>query len=118
MAKSALKGALGHGLGSVIGIGFFVAASGEDQTGMAMSEPVLAQQMEGGLRQRDVAVLGAFAAVDMDHHALTIDVRDFELAGFVKTQAAGVNGGEKDMVGEVFDLGQKTSDFFDAQDGG
>jgi hypothetical protein len=81
---------------------------------MAMSEPVLAQQMEGGLRQSEVAVLGALAAVDMDHHALTVDIGDFEVAGFVKAQAAGVDGGEKDVVGEVFDLGQKASDFFDA----
>ena len=79
-----------------------------------MSEPVLTQQMEGGLGQRDVAVLGAFAAVDMDHHALAVDIGDFEMAGFVKTQAAGVDGGEKDVVREVFDLGQNASDLFDA----
>lgn len=72
---------------------------------MAMSEPVLAQQMEGRLGQRDVAVLGALTAVDMDHHALAVDVGDFEMPRFVKAQATGVDGGEKDVVGEVFDLG-------------
>lgn len=47
LAKGALDAALGHGLDGLFGIGYFVAASWEDKTGMAMSEPVLAQQMEG-----------------------------------------------------------------------
>jgi len=118
LAKGALDAALGHGLDGLFGIGCFVAASWEDKTGMAMSEPVLAQQMEGRLGQRDVAVLGALTAVDMDHHALAVDIGDFEMPRFVKAQATGVHGGEKDVVGEVFDLGQKASDLFDAQDSG
>jgi hypothetical protein len=43
--------------------------------------------------------------MDMDHHALGVDVRDFEMAGFVEAQAAGVDGREKDVVGGSFDLG-------------
>ena len=65
LAKGALNAALGHGLDGLLCIGCFVAASWENQTGMAMSEPVSAQPMEGGLGQCDVAVLGALAAVDM-----------------------------------------------------
>ena len=45
---------------------------------------------------------------------LTVDIGDFEMEGFVKAQAAGVDGGEKDVVVEGFDVGQKASDFFDA----
>ena len=50
-----------------------------------MSEPVDGSQMESGLGQRDIAVLGALAAVDVDHHALAVDIADFEMAAFVKT---------------------------------
>ena len=65
------------------------------------------------MRQRNIAILGALAAVDMDHHALTIDIGDFEMKAFVKTQAAGVHGGEVGIVVESFDVGQKASDFID-----
>jgi hypothetical protein len=74
--------------------------------------------MKSRLGQRDIAVLGALAAVDMDHHALAVDIGDFEMEAFVKAQAAGVDGGEIDVVVEGFDVGQNTSDFFGAQDGG
>jgi len=117
LAKGALDAALGHRLGRLMGIVSLMAASWENKPGMAMSEPVLAQQMECGLGQRNVAVLGALAAVDMDHHAPAVDIGDFEMARFVKAQAAGIHGGEKEVVREVFDLGQKASDLFDAQDG-
>ena len=73
-----------------------------------MGEPVAAQQSWSvDLGQRDVAVLGALAAVDMDHHALTVDIGDFEMESFVKSQAAGVDGGEIDVVVEGFDVGQE-----------
>ena len=83
VAEGALHAAFGHGLDGLFGIGCFVAASWEDKTGMAMSEPVLAQPMEGRLGQRDVAVLGALAAVDMDHHALAVDVADLQVQRFL-----------------------------------
>ena len=81
---------------------------------MMVRAPVLAQQMKSGLRQRDIAVLGALAAVDMDHHALTVDIGDFEMAGFVKPQAAGIDGGEIGVVVQGFDVGQNATDFFNA----
>ncbi len=80
---------------------------------MAVSAPVLAQQIESGVGQRDIAVLGALAAVDMDHHARAIDIGDFEMECFVKAQAAGVDGGEVDVIVEGFDVGQDVADLFD-----
>ena len=74
--------------------------------------------MKGRLWQRDIAVLGAFAAMDMDHHALAVDIGDFEIQGFMKSQTAGVHGRKIDVVVEGFDVSQNASDFFDAQDGG
>lgn len=70
--------------------------------------------MKRRLRQRDIAVLGALAAVHMDHHALTIDIGDFEMEAFVKPQAAGVHGGKINVIVESFDVIQNASDFFDA----
>ncbi len=55
----------------------------------------------------DIAVLGALAAVHVDHHALRIDVGDFEIEAFLQPQAAGVHGEKKDVVVESFDVGQK-----------
>jgi hypothetical protein len=60
--------------------------------------------VESGVGQREIAVLGALAAVDMDHHAQAIDIGDFEMECFVKAQAAGVDGGEVDVVVEGFDV--------------
>jgi hypothetical protein len=70
--------------------------------------------MKSRLRQRNIAVLGALAAVHMDHHALTVDIGDFEVKSFVKPQTAGVYGGKIDVVVEGFDVVQNASDFFDA----
>jgi hypothetical protein len=73
---------------------------------------------EGGWRRRkcrsESLILGALAAVDMDHHALTIDIGDFEMEPFVKALAAGIDGGKVGVVVEGFDMGQKASDFIDA----
>ena len=91
LAKGALDAALCHGTQSRLDVGSLSAQSWEDKTRVMVGEPVLAQQLESGLRQRDIAVLGALAAVDMDHHALTVDIGDFEMAAFVKTQAAGID---------------------------
>ena len=112
--ESALDTAFGHGTLGIFCAFAVSAKSWEEKMGMTVSAPVLAQQMKRGLRQRDVAVLGAFAAVDMDHHALTVDIADFEMEAFVKPQAAGVHGGQIDVIVQRFDVGQNTAGFFDA----
>jgi hypothetical protein len=114
LAEGTLDAAFGHGIKGLIDAGSLSAESWEDKTWVAVGAPVLAQQMKSGLRQWDITVLGALAAVDMDHHALAVDIGDFEMAAFVKTQTAGVHGGQIDVVVEGFNVGQDTSDFFDA----
>lgn len=42
--------------------------SRKEQAGMFVGEPVFAQHGQDFFRQRNVAVLGPFAAVNMDHH--------------------------------------------------
>jgi len=81
---------------------------------MAVSRPIAAQQVKGGLGQRHIAILGALAVVDMDHHAAAVDIGDFEMESFKKSEAAGVDGGEIGIVMEGLDAGKNASDFFDA----
>lgn len=113
VTKGTLDAAFGHGGLSLCGAFAVSTEGGKHQTRMAVSHPIAAQQLKGRLRQRNVAILGALTAVDMDHHALTIDIGDFEMKAFVKTQAAGVHGGKIGVVVEGFDMGQKASDFID-----
>ena len=84
VAESALDAAFGHGSQCLLDGGSFSTESWEEKLGMAVGAPVPAQQIESGVGQREIAVLGALAAVDMDHHALTIDIGDFEMKSFVK----------------------------------
>jgi hypothetical protein len=84
---------------------------------MVVGEPIASEQIEGGWGQRDVAVLGPFSAVDMDHHAGGIDIGDFEVEAFVESETAGIDGGEIGVILEGMDLGQNTSDFFRAENG-
>jgi hypothetical protein len=116
-AKDPLDTAFSHGKLSVL-CSFAVSAKGrEEETRMTVGSPIASEQMEGGLREGDVAILGAFAAVDMNHHAAGVDVGDFEMETFVKPQAAGVDGREIGVVLEGFDLGENASDFIHAENG-
>jgi len=84
---------------------------------MVVGGPIASEQLEGGLGERDVAVLGPLSPVDMDHHAGGVDIRDFEMETFVESQAAGIDGGEIGVILEGMDLGKNTSDFFTAENG-
>ena len=93
------------------------AQGGEEEAWMTVGYPVAAEQVEGGLGERHIAIFGALPTVDMDHHAGGVDIGDFEMESFVKPQAAGVYGGKVGMVLEGFDAGQNVSDFFHAENG-
>jgi len=114
VTKGALDTALGHGSLRLLGTLAASAKGRKQKMWMAVGEPIAAQQLKSGLGQRDVAILGALAAVDMDHHAGAIDIGDFKMESFVQSQAAGVDGGEVGIVVESFDVDKKASDFFDA----
>ena len=59
----ALHGAVGGGGPAVV-----AAGGGEEPGRMAMGGPVFAEGLQRARRQRDEAVLGALAVVDVDHH--------------------------------------------------
>ncbi len=105
----------GHGGLSVL-CSFAVSAHGwEEELRMVVSLPIVAEQVEGGLGERDVAILGSFPTVDMDHHAGGVDIGDLEMETLVKSKAAGVYGGEISIVLRSLDFGQNASDFFPAE---
>ena len=54
----------------------------------------------------------------MDHHAVAVDIGDFEMETFVKSEAAGVDGGKIGVILEGFDPGKNTSDFLNTENGG
>jgi len=115
--EGALDTALGHGRRSVFCSITISAKSGEEEARMAVGEPIAAEQGEGGWGKRDVAIFGALAAVDMDHHAGGVDIGDFEMETFMESQAAGIDGGKIGVILESFDLGKNASDFFTAENG-
>jgi hypothetical protein len=112
-----LDTAFGHGRRSVVCSSAVTANGREEEARVAVGPPIASEQMEGGLRERDIAILGTLAAVDMDHHAAGVDVGDFEMESFMKPQAAGVDGREIDIIVESLDLGKNASDFIDAENG-
>jgi len=85
---------------------------------MAVGDPIATEQVKGGLRKRDISIFCALAPVDMDHHAVAIDIGDFEIECFMQPQTAGVDGGKVGIVLEGFNMGQDAADFFNTEIGG
>ena len=52
----------------------------------------------GPFGQRDVAVFGAFAVADVNHHPGAVDVGHAQIGAFLQAQPAGVDGGETNLV--------------------
>jgi hypothetical protein len=116
--ESPLDTTFGHGKLSVL-CSITVSAQGrEEEARMAVGEPIAAEQIEGGWGERDVAIFGTFSTVDMNHHAAGVDIGDFEMETFVKSEAAGVDGGKIGVILEGFDPGKNASDFLNAENGG
>ena len=62
---------------------------------------VLTEGSEERGTQGDLAIAAAFALLDAEHHALAIDVADFELARFAAPQAGAVEREEQRAVIEI-----------------
>jgi len=85
---------------------------------MAVGDPMTAQALQGRFRQRHEAVFGALAAVDMDHFALTVDVGDLQMLGFLQSQTAGVDGGEEGAVMRCANAAEDGAHLLEGQYGG
>jgi hypothetical protein len=70
------------------------------------------------VRQWHEAILGAFAAMHVDHHPIGIDVGDFQVKGFLQAQPAGVHRTEKSVVVRRSHAGQHRAHFLARQNGG
>jgi hypothetical protein len=97
-AEGALERGAAHGFAgrgcALAGVAF----GGEEQCGMAMSFPLLAQEQQCPLGQRDVTVATAFAGADVEEAAIGVDVAHFQAQGFAQAQAAGIDGDQGDAM--------------------
>ena len=83
--------------------------------GIAMCAPVAAQQLEGLRGKRDVAILRSFSAMDVNEHALRVDIGDLQVQRFLQTEPAGVDRRKEGVVVESSDMGQDLEDLWLAQ---
>ena len=60
--------------------------------------PVLAQCFEQFGAEHDVAIFASLAALDVDHHALAIDVADFQVSQFGAAHSGGVEGHQQSAM--------------------
>ncbi len=67
------------------------------------------------MRQREEAILGAFPAVDVQHHALAINIPHLQMLGFLQAQTAGIDGGEEGVVMRGAYAAQEPPDFVTAE---
>jgi hypothetical protein len=74
--------------------------------------PVLAQFFEQLGAEHDIAVLAAFSSLDMNHHALAVDIADLQVGYLSTAQAGSVEGHEQSaMEGSASGI-DKACDFF------
>jgi len=76
-----------------------------------MRLPVGAQFCQRSLRQWHVTIFVTFAALDVDHHAAAVDVRDFQGTAFEQAQAAGVDRQQANTVAFEADAAQNAANF-------
>ena len=69
-------------------------------------------------RAGDEAVLGPLAVVDVDHHAVAVDVADLEVEALAEPEAQRVDGPEVGAVVGRADGGDEASDLVDGEDVG
>lgn len=63
-----------------------------------MGFPEIPKDVKGSLRQRDVSILVPLAPVDVDKHAVGVDIRDLQVRSFPDAQTKGVYDGEAGLV--------------------
>ena len=86
----------------------------------ARSHPavVLAQRREQRWTEGDLAIAAALALLDPEHHALAIDVTDFELARFAAAPAGAIQRQEHRAVIEILCARDETLDLVGAEHDG
>jgi len=107
------EGALERGAGHRFGRGARPASTvplgGEEEGRMAVRFPLLSQELQRALGQRDVTIRIALAGADVQEHALGIDIANLEAQPFPQAQATGVNGAEANAMIQGGDGGQNAA---------
>ena len=116
--EGALERGAAHGFGGGGGALAGMTPGGEDQRGMAMGFPLLAQEQERAPGQRDVTILIALAGADVKEAALGINVTDLEVQAFAQTQAAGIDRDQSDAMIKGGNGGEEASGFGGGEDDG
>ena len=76
-----------------------------------MAAPVLPQQLQQAPRQRHIALFVAFPPVDVDEHALAVDIPHLQVDPLLQAQAAGIDGAQADPVARAVNAGQNRPHF-------
>ena len=106
--EGALERGAAHRLGGGGSAQAVVAFGREEQRGMFMSYPLLAQALESALGQGDVTIAIALARADVQEHAPGVDVGNGQTQAFAQAQTAGIDDGQSDTM---IDGGNGREDF-------
>jgi hypothetical protein len=117
-AEGALDAGSTHGGGSRRTVLVIAPGGRKEPGGVTMGFPGGAQQRERICGQRDLTVLGALAAMDMDLEALSVNIGDLQEEGFMEPKAQTIDCGEVDLSVERCSRLEDTSDFFNTEDSG
>jgi len=115
-SEGTLDRAYGHGILGGLPPIVASAESREKECGIPVSGPVAAQQPQALFGERDSAVLGPFATMDMHYHPVVVDIRHLEAQGLRDPEPAGVDHGKTGKVLKRLDMLQDPEDFFPAED--
>jgi len=90
--------------------------SGENPDGIAMHFIEGSQDFKGSLGQGDITILVAFSLMDVDKHALGVDVLDLEAGSFADAEAEGVDDFQTGAMMRELDTVKNGFDLLPAQD--
>ena len=99
-AKGILDVADGHGSFGGGTVNATPSGSGENPNRVAVGFPVLAEPLQGRVRQGDITIFAPLAAMDVNQLAGAVDVADLKVSAFLQAQAARVNSGETSLIAE------------------
>ena len=107
-----------NGNGDVVGGHFLTASSGcrKDPDGISVHFVECPEDIKSSFGQWDIPVFIALALMDMNEHAIRINVGDFKACPFSDPKTEGVNNFEASAVMGKMDLIEDGPDFIAAQD--
>lgn len=78
--------------------------------------PVSSEFVEQLWAEKHIPVFAAFAAVDVNHHALTVDIADFQARQFGTLESRGLRGSSVECDGKGASRIDQSRNFFLAED--